>query len=56
VLQRLADGEEAERADHGGNGHVNLVANGIALATSLGSKFDVDALLRLVHTGIDPPQ
>jgi AcrR family transcriptional regulator len=35
---------------------VNLVANGIALATSLGLKFDVDALLRLVHTGIDPPQ
>ena len=35
---------------------VNLVANGIALATSLGLKFDVDALLRLVHTGIDPPE
>ena len=35
---------------------VNLVANGIALASSLGLKFDVDALLRLVHTGIDPPQ
>jgi hypothetical protein len=35
---------------------VNLVANGIALATSIGSRFDVDALLRLVHTGIDPPE
>jgi TetR/AcrR family transcriptional regulator, transcriptional repressor of aconitase len=35
---------------------VNLVANGIALATSIGLKFDVDALLRLVHTGIDPPE
>jgi TetR/AcrR family transcriptional regulator, transcriptional repressor of aconitase len=35
---------------------VNLVANGIALATSIGLKFDVDALLRLVHTGSDPPE
>ena len=35
---------------------VNLVANGIALATSIGSRFDVDALLSLVHTGIDPPE
>jgi TetR/AcrR family transcriptional regulator, transcriptional repressor of aconitase len=38
------------------NQFVSVVANGIALATSLGLKFDVDALLRLVHTGIDPPE
>jgi AcrR family transcriptional regulator len=33
---------------------VNIVANGLALAVSLGLKLDVDALLKLVHRGIDP--
>jgi AcrR family transcriptional regulator len=33
---------------------VNVVANGLALATSLGLTIDVDELLKLVHTGIDP--
>jgi AcrR family transcriptional regulator len=34
--------------------YVNIVANGIALAHSLGLALDVDALLKLVHRGIDP--
>jgi AcrR family transcriptional regulator len=33
---------------------VNVVANGIALATSLGLKLDAQALLKLVHQGLDP--
>jgi hypothetical protein len=33
---------------------VNVVANGIALATSLGLKLDAEALLKLVHHGLDP--
>jgi AcrR family transcriptional regulator len=33
---------------------MNVVANGIALGTSLGLKFDVEPFLELVHTGIDP--
>ena len=33
---------------------VNIVANGLALAVSLGLQFDVDALLKLLHRGIDP--
>src|SRR6266516_6463839 len=33
---------------------VNIVANGLALAISLGLEMDVDALLKLVHAGIDP--
>jgi AcrR family transcriptional regulator len=33
---------------------VNIVANGLALAVSLGLQVDVDALLKLVHGGIDP--
>jgi AcrR family transcriptional regulator len=33
---------------------VNLIANGLALAVSIGLRPDVDALLQLVHTGIDP--
>jgi len=33
---------------------VNVVANGIALATSLGLAPDADAILKLVHGGIDP--
>jgi TetR/AcrR family transcriptional regulator, transcriptional repressor of aconitase len=32
----------------------NIVANGLALGVSLGLKMDVDALLKLVHEGIDP--
>lgn len=32
---------------------VNVVANGMALATSLGLKFDVDSFLKLVHEGIN---
>jgi len=35
---------------------VGIVANGLALAISLGQSCDVDALLRLVHAGIDPPR
>jgi AcrR family transcriptional regulator len=35
---------------------VNIVANGLALAVSLGLQLDVDALLKLVHRGIDPVQ
>jgi TetR/AcrR family transcriptional regulator, transcriptional repressor of aconitase len=33
---------------------VNVVANGVALARSLNVPMDADALLRLVHAGIDP--
>lgn len=33
---------------------VNIVANGLALGVSLGLQLDVDALLKLVHGGIDP--
>jgi TetR/AcrR family transcriptional regulator, transcriptional repressor of aconitase len=33
---------------------INIVANGLALAVSLGLQMDVDALLKLVHRGIDP--
>jgi AcrR family transcriptional regulator len=33
---------------------ISLIANGLALARSLGFELDVDALLTLVHTGIDP--
>ena len=33
---------------------INIVANGAALATSLGLDWDAEALVRLVHTGIDP--
>jgi AcrR family transcriptional regulator len=32
---------------------VNLVANGLALALSLGLELDVDGVLRLLHGGID---
>jgi len=35
---------------------MNVVANGIALGTSLGLEFDVERFLKLVHTGIDPPR
>jgi AcrR family transcriptional regulator len=35
---------------------INVVANGVALATSLGLPLDADALVKLVHQGIDPPQ
>ena len=35
---------------------MNVVANGIALGTSLGLEFDVEPFLKLVHTGIDPPR
>jgi len=33
---------------------INVVANGMALGTSLGLRFDVEPFLELVHTGIDP--
>jgi AcrR family transcriptional regulator len=33
---------------------INIVANGVALATSLGLPLDADALVKLVHQGIDP--
>jgi len=33
---------------------VSIVANGLALGVSLGLEVDVDAILKLVHTGIDP--
>jgi hypothetical protein len=33
--------------------YVNVIANGIALATSLGLSLDADAMLRLIHHGID---
>jgi hypothetical protein len=32
---------------------VNVVANGLALAVSLGLEVDVEGLLRLLHRGID---
>jgi AcrR family transcriptional regulator len=35
---------------------VNVVANGVALARSLELPIDAEALLKLVHTGIDPPR
>jgi AcrR family transcriptional regulator len=34
--------------------YVNVVANGVALSTSLGLPLDADSLVKLVHTGIDP--
>ena len=34
---------------------VNIVANGLALGVSLGLQLDVEALLKLLHRGIDPP-
>jgi TetR/AcrR family transcriptional regulator, transcriptional repressor of aconitase len=37
-------------------GFINVVANGVALATSLGLPLDADALVKLVHQGIDPPK
>jgi hypothetical protein len=33
---------------------INVVANGVALARSLDLPIDADALLKLVHGGIDP--
>ncbi len=33
---------------------VNVVANGVALARSLDLPIDAEALLKLVHGGIDP--
>ncbi|TML74584.1 MAG: TetR/AcrR family transcriptional regulator [Actinobacteria bacterium] len=33
---------------------INIVTNGVALASSLGLRVDVDELLKLVHRGIDP--
>ena len=33
---------------------INLVANGAALATSLGLPLNADAVVKLVHSGIDP--
>jgi hypothetical protein len=33
---------------------MNVIANGMALSTSLGLRFDVEPFLQLVHTGIDP--
>ena len=33
---------------------VNIVANGMAVATSLGLEIDPDALVKLVHGGLDP--
>ena len=33
---------------------VNVVANGVALARSLGLPIDAEALIKLVHGGIDP--
>jgi hypothetical protein len=35
---------------------INVVANGVALATSLGLPLDADTLVKLVHQGIDPPK
>jgi TetR/AcrR family transcriptional regulator, transcriptional repressor of aconitase len=34
--------------------YVNIVANGLALATSLGLEVDDEALIKLIHGGIDP--
>ena len=33
---------------------INIVTNGVALASSFGLRVDVDELLKLVHRGIDP--
>jgi hypothetical protein len=33
---------------------VNVVANGVALARSLDLAIDTEALIKLVHGGIDP--
>ena len=33
---------------------INIVANGMAVATSLGLEVDPDALVKLVHGGLDP--
>lgn len=33
---------------------MSVLANGLALGTSLGLQFDVEPFLELVHTGIDP--
>jgi AcrR family transcriptional regulator len=33
---------------------INIVANGLVLGVSLGLELDVDAVLKLVHTGVDP--
>jgi TetR/AcrR family transcriptional regulator, transcriptional repressor of aconitase len=35
---------------------INVVANGIALTTSLGLGLDPDALMKLVHRGLDPAE
>jgi AcrR family transcriptional regulator len=35
---------------------INIVANGAALARALRLELDPDAIVRLVHTGIDPPR
>jgi hypothetical protein len=32
---------------------VNVMANGMALATALGLTFDVDSFLKLVHQGLN---
>lgn len=34
--------------------YINIVANGLALATSLGLEVDDEALIKLIHGGIDP--
>jgi TetR/AcrR family transcriptional regulator, transcriptional repressor of aconitase len=33
---------------------ISIVTNGLALARSLGLELDIDAMLKLVHRGIDP--
>jgi hypothetical protein len=35
-------------------GFINIVANGVALARSLDYPLDAEALIKLVHGGIDP--
>jgi AcrR family transcriptional regulator len=35
---------------------VNVVANGVALARSLNLETNADAVIRMLHTGIDPPR
>jgi TetR/AcrR family transcriptional regulator, transcriptional repressor of aconitase len=35
-------------------GFVNVVANGLALGVSLGLECDVEAFLKMIHSGIDP--
>jgi len=32
---------------------INVIANGMALATSLGLELDAEAMLKLIHQGID---